>query len=64
MLEVGEEEVVVAEVKGWALLGLPGSFPILSSLYLPVLYFQRMSFVARKYGFTMNITGNFGQFEC
>lgn len=59
-----EEEVgvVVAGVK--ALLSLLGSFPILFSPYLLVLYFQRMSLMARKYGFIMrlfrNIACNFG----
>lgn len=59
-----EEAVVVVRVKGWTLLCLPGFFPVLSSLCLLVLYFQRMSFMARKYGFTVNIAHNFGQFEC
>lgn len=56
--------MVEGEVKGWSLPGLAGSFPVLSSLCLLVLYFQRVSFTARRYGFTVNITHTFGQFQC
>lgn len=59
-----EEEVVAAAAGVKALLSLLGSFPILFSPYLLVLYFQRMSLMARKYGFIMRllrkIACNFG----
>ena len=55
---LGVEEV---EVKGWLLFGLPGPFPAVFSPSLLVLYFQRMSLMARKHGFTMKTTRNLGR---
>lgn len=48
---------VVLEVQVWALLRIPGCFPILFSPYLLVLYLQRISLMARKYGFTLGYLG-------
>lgn len=59
-----EEAVVVAAAGVKVLLSLLGSFPILFSPYLLVLYFHRMSLTSRKYGFIMRlfrkIACNFG----
>ena len=50
-----EEAVVVAAAGVKVLLSLLGSFPILFSPYLLVLYFHRMSLTSRKYGFIMRL---------
>lgn len=60
LLGVEAAAAVGVEVKGWTLFGLLGPFPALFSPYLLVLYFQRMSLIARKHGFTMKTTHNLG----